>query len=188
MDKTIARWQDWSGRGFEHLVLRTDPTGIVAEAALLASAGDDAFAARYRIVCDQDWRVRLVEVHLVGDDRRIELRADGSGNWAKGIDTPSPQLLPQLQGAIDVDLSATPFTNTLPIRRLGLREGESADLLAVYIALPDLTLATDRQRYTCLEPGRLYRYESPGSDFVRDIEVDGKGLVLSYPGLFKRIL
>jgi len=45
----------------------------------------------------------------------------------------------------------------------------------------------DPQRYTCLEPMRRYRYESLDSDFTREIEVDLDGLVVVYPGLFRRI-
>jgi hypothetical protein len=47
---------------------------------------------------------------------------------------------------------------------------------------------SDRQRYTCLEPLRAYRYESLDSDFVREIQVDQNGLVVTYPGLFRRLL
>jgi hypothetical protein len=96
--------------------------------------------------------------------------------------------MPRLAGAIDIDISITPFTNTLPVRRLRLKTGQSEDILAVYIQLPELTVTTDRQRYTCLEPNRRYRYESLDSDFTRDIEVDGHGLVVTYPGLFRRVM
>ena len=50
------------------------------------------------------------------------------------------------------------------------------------------TVTTDRQRYTCLEPDRRYRYESLDRDFTREIEVDDDGLVVTYPGLFRRVL
>ncbi len=179
----VARWQDWSGDGIQHLVLREGPEEIVAEAAVLGTAEGFRFAARFRILCDAAWRVRRVEAELIGDDRRIDLQSDGSGHWRDGTGT----ALPQLEGAIDVDLPLTPFTNTLPIRRLGLRAGQSADLRVVYIILPEFTVTTDPQRYICLEPGRRYRYQSLDSDFVREIEVDADGLVVTYPGLFRRL-
>jgi hypothetical protein len=56
----------------------------------------------------------------------------------------------------------------------------------VYVLLPELTVTLERQRYTCLEPGRRYRFESLESGFTRDIEVDGAGLVTTYPDLFHR--
>ncbi len=116
--------------------------------------------------------------------RRPDRSIDDDGNWRKD----GKQPLPHLNGAIDVDITATPFTNTLPIRRLGLEAGQSADIVVAYIDVPSLTVTADPQRYTCLEPMRRYRFESQGGDFVRDIEVDEHGLVVLYPGLFKRVL
>jgi uncharacterized protein len=92
------------------------------------------------------------------------------------------------ENAIDIDISITPFTNTLPIRRLNLQSGQSQEILAVYIHLPDMAITTDRQRYTCIEAGQRYLYESVDSGFTREIEVDAHGLVTSYPSLFRRLL
>jgi uncharacterized protein len=184
MSRTLmARWQDWSGAGIQHLVLREGPEQIVADAAVIGTEEGEPFAARFRIVCDGGWRVRHVEAGAIGDDRRIVLAGDGAGHWRDGTGTPRPDL----EGAIDVDLPITPFTNTLPIRRLDLRAGQSADLRVVYIVLPAYTVTTDPQRYICLEPRRRYRYESLDSDFVQEIEVDADGLVVTYPELFKRV-
>ena len=184
MKKIIARWQDWSGRGIEHLVLKEGPNQIVADAAILGTVDDNVFAARYKILCDASWRVNKVEIAEIGSDLTAELASDGVGNWVDG----SGAAQPQLGNAIDIDLSITPFTNTLTIRRLNLQRGQSQEILAVYIQLPSLGITTDRQRYTCLEAGRRYRYESVDSDFTREIEVDAHGLVVTYPGLFRRVV
>ena len=121
---------------------------------------------------------------MVGENRQIEITGDGKGDWSDA----SGKRLPKLAGAIDIDLSASPFTNTLPIRRLKLRAGQVAEITTVYILVPALTLMTDPQRYTCLAAGKRYRYESIDSDFTREIEVDSRGLVVTYPGLFRRML
>ena len=180
----VARWQDWEGKGIEHLVLREGAREIVAESVVVGSADGALFALRYQIRCDKSWRVRSAEVAMVGENRKIEIAGDGKGNWSDA----SGKRLPKLAGAIDIDLSASPFTNTLPIRRLKLRAGQAAEITTVYILVPALTLMTDPQRYTCLEPRKLYRYESIDSDFTREIEVDRRGLVVTYPGLFRRLL
>ena len=185
MSRTVVvRWKDWSGEGLEHLVLHERADGIHAESLVLTAPEDAAVAARYRIVCDPGWRVLRLEVSLVDEARRIELSSDGAGRWVDRAGTPRPDLA----GAIDVDLSATPFTNTLPIRRLGLAAGQAEAIHVVYVRFPDLEVTIDRQRYTCLEPRRRYRYESMDSDFTREIEVDQDGLVVTYPGLFRRVL
>jgi uncharacterized protein len=179
----VARWRDWSGEGLEHLVLREGPDGIRAEAMVLGVADDGIFAARYRVHCDAGWRTRRLEVSLAGDAREVDLSGDGAGRWTDRSGAP----LPDLAGAIDVDLTATPFTNTLPIRRLDLRSGETEVIVVVYVEVPALTVTTSRQRYTCLEPGRRYRFESLESGFTREIEVDDGGLVRTYPDLFRRV-
>jgi uncharacterized protein len=183
----VARWQDWAGAGLQHLVLHEGPEDIVAEAVVIGAEEDGRrFAARFRIVCDGGWNTRQVEAGLIGAERPLLLVGDGAGHWRDGVGAPRPDL----DGAIDVDLAITPFTNTLPIRRLGLRAGESADLKVVYIVLGDgagPTAVIDPQRYTCLEPRRRYRYEALDIDFVREIEVDADGLVVTYPELFRRL-
>ena len=85
-----------------------------------------------------------------------------------------------------MDLPITPFTNTLPIRRLALAAGASAEIDVVYVRAPALSVEVDRQRYTCLEPMRRYRYEAVDGSFTAEIEVDSRGLVVMYPELFRR--
>lgn len=180
----VARWRDWAGTGIEHLVLTADTDGVVAESALLGTTDVGAvFAMRYRIRCDHSWHVRELGISPVGDARRFELVGDGSGMWRNDSGVP----LPELAGAIDVDIPVTPFTNTLPIRRLGLTVGASADIIVAYVGFPDLAVTAEPQRYTRLDE-RRYRFESLAGDFVRDIDVDEHGLVVTYPGLFRREL
>ena len=180
----VARWSDWSGTGSEHLVLRQGPDFILAEAVLLSGAAEP-FAAHYRITCDLGWQVQRAEVDLVGAERRLGLTSDGQGRW---FDEDRGDVLHGLDGAFDIDLSVSPFTNTLPILRVPLEVGQSVEIRAAYIRFPDLSVTADPQRYTCLEPGKRYRYEALDSDFVREIEVDALGLVVTYPGLFRHTL
>jgi len=96
--------------------------------------------------CDPSWTLRAAEVSLAGDDRKMVLTSDGQGRWRDG----TANALSNLDGAIDIDLSINPFTNTLPIRRLNLAIGQSERILAVYVRLPEFSVTTDPQRYTCL--------------------------------------
>jgi hypothetical protein len=179
----VACWEDWNGTGREHLVLDEGLDGIVAESVVIADVDGESIATRYRIECDSFWRVRRAEVSRVGGRLPMVLESDGLGNWRDGAGIAQSRL----SGAIDIDISVTPFTNTLPIRRLSMRARQSVEILVVYFLLPALAISTDRQRYTRLDE-RRYRYESIDSDFTRDIEVDEHGLVIIYPGLFKRLM
>ena len=145
------------------------------------------FRLHYEITCDSNWNVKKLDLVLLsGSQKSLQIRADGQGHWSTHTGEP----IPSLDGCIDVDISATPFTNTLPIRRLELRPGQSAELLVAYVLIPEIELMTDKQRYTCFElntHGGLYKYESMESDFEADLPIDSDGLVIDYPGLFKSI-
>jgi hypothetical protein len=87
-------------------------------------------------------------------------------------------------GAVDIDLAFSPFTNTLPIRRLNLPVGSSAEIVTAYVEALSLRVTPDPQRYTRLATDE-YLYESLDTDFSRRITVDADGFVLDYPGLFR---
>jgi len=185
LPEIVARWQDWAGEGLEHLDLRGGKRGWHAISSVIGETDGERFAAEHIVECDPKWRTKKAAVRIVSNAQGVMLSSDGKGNW---LDEAEDRPLPALDGAIDVDITCTPFTNTLPIRRLKLEAGQSQEILVAYIDVPSLTVTADPQRYTCLEPLRRYRFESLDSDFVREIEVDEHGLVVLYPGLFRRVL
>src|SRR6185436_8494276 len=80
MERTIvARWQEWSGKGIEHLVLHEGPDRIVAEAVISATVEAYHFGVSYRIECDAGWRVKTTHARVIGDDAAIDLTSDGAG-------------------------------------------------------------------------------------------------------------
>jgi len=183
-----AVWVPWDGRGLEHLRLRFGEEGIEADGVVIGEEDGVTFRARYVIRCDPGWRTREMILDPLDGRDSLHLRSDGKGNWSDA----SGRSIPELEGCSDVDLSATPFTNTLPIRRLDLSEGESSEIVAVYMDVPNVRLHASGQRYTCLQrnaEGSLYRYEDEGlfHGFAVDLPVDAAGLVLDYPGLFRRM-
>ena len=178
----IYRWQPAHGSGLEHMILTQDEGMIVAEGVV--AGGDDEsspFGCSYRIECDAGWRTRSVEVRVAGGASLV-LTADGEGRWRDA----HGRALAQLDGCIDVDISATPFTNTLPIRRLSARPARPTELHVAWIRLPALDVQAALQIYTRLADGR-YRFEAPDSRFKAVLEVDGDGVVLDYPALFRRV-
>ncbi|MBQ5940993.1 MULTISPECIES: putative glycolipid-binding domain-containing protein [unclassified Massilia] len=183
--KRIYRWNTVEGGGSEHLALDADAARIVAESVVIGpDAGalyeDEPFGCAYRLSCDGEWRVRELAVWMA-DGRTLALRADGAGHWTGANGLP----LPALDGCIDVDLACTPFTNTLPIRRLGEKLRQRRELRLVFVAFPSLSLSALSQAYTRLAPER-YLFESPEHAFSAEIATDEEGVVLRYPGLFVR--
>jgi hypothetical protein len=177
-----TQWQNWAGDTIENLVLKKTNEGILAE-SIIISKGMENPTTKYTIRCDSLWRVRKLNIRSVETKKEISLKSDGLGKWFDDLGT-----INDLNGAFDVDIEVTPFTNTLPIRRLNLKEKQTEEILVVYITVPGLGIFVDRQRYTCLIPNKRYRFEQVDTEFVQDIEVDKFGLVLIYPNLFKRTI
>jgi hypothetical protein len=184
MNRDIV-WATWDGTGLEHLRL-TDASegGFVADSALIAVIENVAYRVRYRTRIDSAWQTRSIWVDVEDPDgtrRTVALIGDGQGNWT---DTAGEPRL-DLEGCIDIDIEATPFTNTLPIRRLGIQEGQVEPISVVYFSIPSLDVAPEIQRYTGL-PGGAFQFEAMTSGFTETIETDSEGFITTYPNLFKR--
>jgi hypothetical protein len=183
MNEQHVAWAPWSGPGHEHLVLREVPRGLTAHSTIEGVTSEGrSFSLRYYLRTDSACRVREVELALLGTDARLTLRSDGAGRWTDEKGRP----LPQLDNCIDVDISASPFTQTLPIRRLGFAPDSSDDVNVVYLDVPALTARRVRQRYICLGPER-YLFESFETGDRAELHVDATGLVLDGVGLFRRL-
>ena len=173
-------WQPDLGEGAEQFRFRATPGGYEARGAVVATLEGAPLKASYSVETDAAWVTRRVRVDVTGGGR-LEILSDGAGHWrcADG------GALPELDGCIDPDISMTPFTNTLAVRRLGLKVGEAAEIKVAYVLVPELSLRAAPQRYTRLAE-RLWRFDGLDIDFTADLTMDEGGFVVEYPGLFRR--
>jgi len=181
--KTV-RWRPVEGEGLEHLTVRTTGSSIRADSVLIGDEGSKPYGIRYRIECDPNWCVRAFKITATSGER-LEMSSDGEGHWRLADGTPQPQF----DGCIDIDFTGTPFSNTLPIRRLGLAPSDGTIRLRVlYLPFATFEPRPDGQLYTCIDPGRKYRYEAADRPFTSELPVDDDGFVIDYPDLFERVL
>jgi uncharacterized protein len=151
--------------------------GAAAKAmhGVIAMAWDgQPWRIEYAIELDTAGLTRTVTIDANGGSSTVSLslHADGQGRWRRGeaivVDSPD---------ALDVDLGFSPATNTLPIRRLGLAIGESAEIGVAWVLFPSFEVEYGRQRYTRLGE-RRWRYQSIG--FEAELTIDEDGLVEDY--------
>lgn len=183
MDMDVM-WSSLRWPGTEHVRwtrnghLRADSLGVYG------LSGGPARVS-YQLLAEPGGGARRVAIEVTGPtgSDRLVLAGDGAGSWFNAEGEP----ITALAGCLDVDISITPLTNTLPIRRLCLEPGANAELSVVYVTVPDLRVRAVTQRYTRLDhagSAPVYRYRSGA--FHADITVDEHGLVLDYPGIWKR--
>lgn len=170
---------EWRGIEYDGLErLRLEEGGMVRAASVIDSARG---RYSYELTAESDWTFRRLQLEALAGERTLTIDYDGRGGWTvDGIERTD------LTGAIDIDLAITPFTNTLPIRRLDLAIDDEADVTVAYVSFPDLEVTVEEQRYTRLDDDR-YLFESLDGDFSSEIEVDLDGIVVDYPGLFERL-
>ena len=171
------------GAGLEHLLLDE----LAADSVVLGCDPERGpFRLSYRLTWDEAWRLREAELAItVQDDARsMHLRTDGEGRWLDG----QGQHLEALDGCGDIDIWPTPFTNSFPIRRMPFAIGERREFRMAWVDAIEMTVTPQPQAYTRLAE-RLYLFESlDGSGFKVELPVDEHGIVLDYPGLFRRVL
>jgi len=168
-------WQAPGGTSLERCTFEPTAGGWRISGTVLLIAADQPHEIRYSVQTDPDWRTLTVGAHVQSPegDRRVALRTDGDGAWSAN-DEPVVDLF----GATDVDLSWTPATNTLPIRRLGLEVGERAEIIVAWIRFPEHEIERAAQRYERVAAD-TYRYTA--GEHTVDLSLDAFGRVLSYP-------
>lgn len=176
-------WRRLDQPGLEFFAHAVTAAGPVLEGTVIAMPDDTPLRVDYRIQCTPAWHTRDVAVVMQHGGRResIELIRDDRLRWHRG-----GTHLPSLDGCEDIDLSVTPSTNTLPIHRLALGVGQSADVVAAWIRFPSCDITPLPQRYTRVAD-RTYRYESRGGEFSAQLEVDAHGIVVDYPPAWERV-
>lgn len=187
LDRRIdTAWRSLKWPGLEHVVFTDRAGGPVFDSQAVHVLNGVPVRVGYQLRCDRQWRARRLMVWITTSAgfMRIALSGDGSGSW-RDI---AGATVSGLDGCIDVDLACTPLTNTLPIRRLALDEGRACDLRVVYVSVPRLEVLPAEQRYTCrYRSSGAARYEYRSGAFGANLLVDRDGLVIDYPGVWKRI-
>jgi uncharacterized protein len=184
----MAAWRHVDAReGFEVLFLSSEPGAYKLDGYSTALQDGEAWGIRYALIVDDAWVTR--SAHVVGlsalGRHEVRLESDGAGWRVDG------RPVPELSGCLDVDLEASACTNTIPIRRLGLRVGEHAEAPAVYVRAPRLGVERLEQSYARIKDDGddrvRYDYAAPAFDVSAILSFDRAGLVLDYPGIAVRV-
>jgi hypothetical protein len=184
---TSAAWSHQAARsGFEVVYIEPLDRGHLLTGVTAAVEGGQPWIVDYEILVDADWHTRSAQ--LTGRSntglRTRLLESDGQGRWR--IDD---EAAPHLDGCLDVDLESSALTNALPVHRLALTMGATAQAPAVYVGALGLSVERLEQRYTRTsdqDGHQSYDYAAPLFDFSCQLIYDEAGLVLAYPGIATR--
>ena len=174
-------WRGFILPGHEACRLLSRDSGWHLEGSAVFSHEQHPCRLDYQVLCDAAWRTLSAQVAgwLGPTVVDIRIRTDTAGHWwLNEVEQPA------VRGCIDIDLNFSPSTNLIPIRRLNLAIGETAEVKAAWLRFPTFELELFQQQYHRLGEA-AYRYESAEGQFVADLTVNRSGFVVNYPGLWQ---
>ena len=144
--------------------------------------GAHPYRLDYQLVTGAEFVAERLELSLLheGRLRRLSIVRQPDGSW-----TADDRPLPELEGALDFDVLASPVFNSMPYLRHAMGAGGDArDFVMAFVTVPELSVRRSEQRYTPLGGGRV-NYAS--GDFSADIHFDDDGLVRLYEDYLERV-
>ncbi|MEI8240180.1 MAG: putative glycolipid-binding domain-containing protein [Actinomycetota bacterium] len=171
----VVSWSTWDAEHSDTVCIRWENEGFTVSGTATRERVD------YVLRLSSTWQVRQFILFRDLDEPDLWLATDGAGRWGEmnGVHRT------ELDGCYDIHLGCTPFTATLPIRRLPLLDGHTAELPVVHIDTDTLEVVAVTLRYTRLDTHH-WRIERADSDHVVEVEVDKHGVVVDHPGEFRR--
>jgi hypothetical protein len=189
----VSNYSAFSSDGHRATWTAIDPTGrSVATETLTVTWENEGWTAngvvgreqvQYVIRLSATWQVRQFLLFRDLDEPDLWLATDGGGRW--GEMNGAHRL--ELDGCTDLEMAVTPFSASLPIRRLPLEVGHTAEIAVAVIDVDTLDVQMAHRRYTRLDV-RRWSVASPEHPFAAEFDVDEFGLVLDHPAGFRRSL
>ncbi len=173
-----AHWRRLDKEGTDRCTLsRLDSGWMLVGQAIWHDGKADA-SLTYDIRCDPDWASLSADIggEVDGHELSLRLHRAEDGWYLNG------ELQEGTADCVDLDLSFTPSTNLLPLRRLPLKVDQSAHVCAAWLKPDFATIGPLEQTYTSLGPDHV-QYESPA--FSAELRVHESGFVTRYPGLWE---
>lgn len=182
--KRIISWKSISANEtIENCRVRKVDDGFLVESVVNGIIDDSAVYCAYKIRLDERWQAREFLIYSWNNwqENTISIKKNDSGKWELNGKEDD-----RFTNCIDIDISATPFTNSLPVNRLALQIDETKEINVVYINVAKQAVEPFAQVYTRISE-KTYRYENASGDFSAEITVDDDGIIIDYPGLFRKL-
>ncbi|RLQ92804.1 putative glycolipid-binding domain-containing protein [Planomicrobium sp. Y74] len=175
-------WENKETFGCEYLKIFSKENTIHVESSVIYLESGSPIQIDYQLELDSSWRTIKVKIQNRGGEGLL-LTSLREGEWFDQQET----RMDELDGAIDLDISATPFSNSLPINRYDWKVDQKREFEMVYVSVPSLEVQKVKQTYTYIEGNkkmRIFNYQCQGFESL--ISVDANGFVIDYPQLFVR--
>ncbi|MYL72307.1 hypothetical protein GLW00_15790 [Halobacillus litoralis] len=175
-------WNHLESAGAEHLTLRTFTNHMEVQGTVLLVDQGVPHHLSYELKLGLDWKTKKVKVYQDQEREPFVVQAENQDKW--WINGKYDE---NLDGATNVDMTITPFSNTLPINRVTWHVGERRTFKMVFIDVLRKEVCPLLQVYTYLGDNDGYRiFQYRCRDYETALVIDEQGWVVEYPGVFER--
>jgi uncharacterized protein len=183
MKRTDILWKSEQYQSLENCVIKEIDGSLTVDSSISGLADKTNFSLEYAININSRWETTSFHLKILLPEKKEELEFIRHDNYTWNL---NGNRIGELDNCIDIDISLTPFTNTLPIKRLNFDESNRNLIKVLYIDVLEREVKAVNQSYTKLSSTR-YKFENVPNDFEAHIELDQNGFVEHYPGLFERV-
>jgi hypothetical protein len=178
--QTNVIWQGLEYNSLENCIISSSENGYEINATVVGHYDRFIYLVQYTIKTNKNWETLFLDITIQHSNqrKRITLDCDGKGHWYC-----AGEIITEYNGCIDPDISITPFTNTLPVKRYKLAQHEG-NIKVLYIDVFELAVRVAHQRYAH-RSGLVYHFETVPKDFEAEIAFNDWGIVMEYPALFR---
>ncbi|HXS35907.1 MAG TPA: putative glycolipid-binding domain-containing protein [Flavipsychrobacter sp.] len=175
----------WKGRYYqsmEYCNLVQAESGNEIQSTIIGYHEQQIFKVEYHIHTNKEWEVYLVSIHMQLDSKSETIALENKdGIWYLNS---KPE--PSFKSIVYIDISLTPFTNTLPVNGMAFENDKQQIIDVIYFDLLEKKTKPSKQIYTRLSTNK-YLFQTYDGSFKAEIEVDEQGLVTDYPQLFEML-
>ncbi len=175
MEPFSARWRSWDGGPGETVEVQWDNGGWTAQAR------NERLDLTYVVRFSPTWHARQFLLFRDFDEPDLWLATDGGGRWGEMNGAHRTDL----DGCTDLSIVGSPFSLTMPLRRLPLHVGDRAEVITAEIDTELLVVLPVHERYTRVAD-RQWSKETVTAGTAVDWAVDDHGLVVDLAGAFRR--
>lgn len=173
----------WTGiyyHSIENCLLTNSDLGNEIISTIVGNYERQIYKVDYHLKTNKDWETTFLTLRTRFDNsEELTTLEKKDGIWLLN-NKPNAEL----KNVFDIDISLTPFTNTLPINRLKLKNNKRKIIEVLYFDILSKEVKPVKQIYKRLKAD-LYVYENYDKSFKADIKIDEQGLVFDYPELFE---
>lgn len=179
--KTVI-WKGLFYNSLECCKIKKRRNFFFVESKILGIFENKIYLMEYDLKINSDWSISNFALKYEVNNTRNVIE----GNKEKNAWIINDKIAKELLSVDFIDISLSPFTNSLPINNLHLKIGEERIIDVIYINILESEIKLVKQKYK-RKGEKVFTYENVPNDFEADIEIDNFGLVNYYPKLFQKV-